>query len=1201
MRNKKESKCLFMAVISIVGIGLIMSQSVISGQVQDNKIVLEETFEWSDDFTEVEKWSARPTWVGNPSATAKVTTTAGIAGFQIDESSKGMKWLRNLPNIWLEEQRFLIVRYRAKNVNTTSSDYFLYLDDGRGSPPWCSPIRLMDVKADGEWHAVAVDVLPMVKKVSLRAMAVQVQATETGKTLVEIDYVKFADRVPEGIEELKIGSFSPEPDVNISVSESVWTAQPSWLSNPTQQQEVVQEKEWVTFRTNESERGMKWSWDLPEPIELVGHRYILFRYRAKNIKPGGDYTLCVLGKPAAEGGLSYISVVPPGAILSDGRWHNLMVDAMSPANVIPKVMGLTVQVQSTAVPEAELSIAQIKLVNQFVPSPLADFLDVKESADFSNFKSVDISKICNSNLEAFFKRLRIMGVPKKDVTVSKIPFKLVQGTEDCVASSLRNKQELRIPVDVKTDEIFLFITAIYSGAEEPVYTRGLSAKGVNEKLLAIRGVDRFLLKLIYDDGSVEECMPLCITTKNYEVVNGPQVLCAFADKSKQLKEVVLCDKTEQGGFAVSSISCRTQGNRAFAGFSEEIEPLRLAPKKGVPEDIIQNRLSGLVGLKINGKDASLIDWKKINDKKIIYNFDNKVNCELQILDAKNQETRLTINMENSTNGELKIVLFAPQIEAFKLGNKIEDNYYLYPRSGTAFNNVPASFRERFCGAFPVQFMQVFNPREGCGIYLRTEDRNGIPRYYTLKKSDKDMTLAVEYQEVTLAPGEKFKALDTYIGMTGGDWNEGLHAYQNWVKTWYPKLSPEKQWFREVFNFRQRFLWFLDSLYDTTNEKFVLQKAVDEAVKEFGGMDYLHIFDWGNCGQYGRIYGRTGDYPPYTMWKGGLEAFARAIKEIQDQGIPVGLYLEGYLLSQKGLLGQKYGKEWHLIGKDGKGRMWPESTEQFVCPYLPAWREVLASTYGARVKELNVNGMYLDQFGFADYGKDCWSKEHGHPVPSFSAVSERDCTQMVRERIDSVKKGAALYSEEIPCDLASIHQDGSFTYTMRRAMTTSTMVPINIFRFAIPQFKTIEILVCDKPTGSWAEGVKWIFFNGEAMWIEGTLEWFGENVRSTIRKCYGILRQHKDAFTSLEPEPLIPTEMGGIFANMFPAQGKTVYTFYNSRHRTVKGEVLKIKHKPNAKYFDAWNERTLVSRQEGEFDIISLEIEPKGVGCVVCEK
>ena len=53
-------------------------------------------------------------------------------------------------------------------------------------------------------------------------------------------------------------------------------------------------------------------------------------------------------------------------------------------------------------------------------------------------------------------------------------------------------------------------------------------------------------------------------------------------------------------------------------------------------------------------------------------------------------------------------------------------------------------------------------------------------------------------------------------------------------------------------------------------------------------------------------------------------------------------------------------------------------------------------------------------------------------------------------------GRARSAEESPVDMVTQYQDGSFTYAMSTAHRTTTRVPLNLTRFAIPGFKTIEI-------------------------------------------------------------------------------------------------------------------------------------------------
>jgi len=357
----------------------------------------QDAFEWRDDFDSVDVWGAQPGWLGNPSPSPKRTTANGIATFAIAEPGKGMKWRRELPNLWLPEQRFLVVRYRARNVNTEPTDYFIYVDDSTPGSQ-CQPICLNDVKADGAWHTVAVDVLPLAGGESAKAMAIQVQAAGEGRAEVQIDFIALSDRIPEGAEELRAGNFTAKPDVSISLADAKWTAQPSWLSNPAEKDYgTTREGEWTKFRVREPGRGMKWRWLMGRDVELAGHRYVSMRYRAKHVSRHGDYALCVMGPPAKEGDLGYTSAVPLSVLISDGRWHTLTADTLKAASLIPKVNALAVQVRAEG-GAAELDIAEIRFTNQFTPSPVTDFIDIAEGAAFGGLQPVDLAGQCGADI-----------------------------------------------------------------------------------------------------------------------------------------------------------------------------------------------------------------------------------------------------------------------------------------------------------------------------------------------------------------------------------------------------------------------------------------------------------------------------------------------------------------------------------------------------------------------------------------------------------------------------------------------------------------------------------------------------------------------------------------------------------------------------------------------------------------------------------
>ena len=1195
---------------------------------------------WQDEFATIKKWQALPAWLSNPCAEARAASDGQVACFVVPNAGRGMKWGQDIPLVWVPQERFLVVRYRAEGLRTDSDDYFIYVNDK--GPNETRAIRLNELVADGRWRTIGVDLEPLAETDTIKAMAIQVQATQAGGARVWLDFIRFCERLPRDCQEIRRQAQPPaKPDWWADLTKHKWAAERSWLSNPSGEHSVKREAGAVTFRAKGGGQGMKWCWFLDEDVSLVGRRYVCLRYRASGTASRGDYAICVMGSKAADG-KSYTSLISPADLLHDGHWHTLTLPIASVAALFPDIKGLAVQVQCGSSGEGTLCVQKLGFVNEIAPTSAQELLAYQPGGSLDGFAPVRVTSRGKVQVASLLHALDVVEWPYgKTVTVDGIPFTVPPQGEALCAIGLRERGELPIPVDDDCSQLLLLTVAVLRGKEEEVYLR-------DGKITSIREIDRFRVRLEYGDGSTEECFPYNVTNRAFDVTNRAQVLCAFADSGKRLARAVLRDNTDRAGFIVVAATCR-RGPRLFEDAAEEwptVQPkadrarrfdaqpsavltghdlaIRNGPLDGTislspfpklvrlhngfaDDELVEAEASGaLYEVSVDGKTIPEEQFKLRQAQepvgsrgtRAIYETQQapRIRLTVEVTANGEQEMALSTTVENLSPKVAKLGLTGPKMGRFTLGEDLSNNHYIYPKRGGLFHNRPTFARNRYGGMFPLQFMVAFNPVAASSVYLRTEDRAGTMRDYLFEKSDKGVTMWLEYPEQEVPPGGKLSSVRTVVGVAQGDWHEAFNAYTRWVKTWYKPLSPRKQWYREIFNFRQRFLHWLDPLYDAKAGDLHLGRALDEATEHFGGMEYLHIFDWGNCGKYGRIYGRTGDYSPYDYLGGGKAALKAAIAGIQKRGVPVGLYIEGYLLQEKGKLGQTHGKQWQLVGRDGERKYWPRSTEMFMCPWAPAWREVQASTYAARVAELDVDGMYLDQFGFAGSGKDCWSREHDHSRPGYSMLGERGLSTMVRERIASVKRGVALYGEEVPCDVNSQIMDGSFTYHMACSRRSQPWAPIHMARFAIPTFKTFEILVCDRPMGSWSEGVKWAFFNGEGLWLEGpATEWFQPETLATIRKCHTILRQHKDAFTSDNPTPLVQTEMAGVYANLFPTDRKLVYTLYNSRHRTVSGPVLSVRDHRGARRLDAWNDRELST----DGGIVSLSIGPRDISCIVC--
>ncbi|HOJ23133.1 MAG TPA: hypothetical protein PLY56_16520, partial [Armatimonadota bacterium] len=62
--------------------------------------------------------------------------------------------------------------------------------------------------------------------------------------------------------------------------------------------------------------------------------------------------------------------------------------------------------------------------------------------------------------------------------------------------------------------------------------------------------------------------------------------------------------------------------------------------------------------------------------------------------------------------------------------------------------------------------------------------------------------------------------------------------------------------------------------------------------------------------------------------------------------------------------------------------------------------------------------------------------------------------------------------------------------------------------------------------------------------------------------------------------------------------KTVWTLLNTNHRTLRGHLMTVPHRPGARYYDAWNQRPITANVRGDVAELVFDIGPREVGCIV---
>jgi hypothetical protein len=1194
---------------------------------------------YQDDMKDMGAWRQMPSWLPNPSQGAMVTQTQAGARFSVPEAGRGMKWLRGLKGMWLDDAPWLVVRYRASGIQPVK-DYFIWLEAGKG----VEILPLDQLQADGRWHIAAADAAALAAGDTVTGIAVPMQA-DAADAWVEIAWIAFMETLPP---DARIMGENPKPAredwILTQHMRGTWEPQPTWLSNPAQRHTHERRAAADVFTVAEGGRGMKWVAYFEGPAETAGYRYLSLRVRGQGNIAAADYAVCVIGD-AAPDGADYTVLAPPAAAVTGGRWRTLNLP-LEPARRHERLVGLAVQAQAGAGP-ATLEIADARLTATRRLLRLDDSLDIKPgwpAGATRQFAAVDMSPSATMAVGAAKTRFRLADwFTDERVTVENIMFHVKQSGMAVAANAMAEESEIAIPLSGRGSEVYLLALARLIGAEESLHGGGL--------LIRLGDVDRLRVILHYTDGDERQARPARIPGGGFGVEEGAQVLTVCADPARELKQITLYVGTRQAVVGIAGVTVNRARQRRFEALWQVPSLPRVAQvQAALPEIkpcarlegqrlVLANRyleaefdlsrgaaLARLLHRAIRAECASVTERQPLFDVKagerVMRGNEFKLlsavpltaargyelryrsaepALEVRINLAAPDEPRITcdISVRNVSGQPQTITPSGPRL-LLAIGAP-KATWYLIPASATVLSDRPLDYAGWYSGAeVSLQFLDAFNPQSGGGACLMVRDRESLEKRYELRKSDAGVLMGLTYQQRLLAAGEQYSLAPIDVVAHRGDWHEAFAAYRGWARTWYEPASLRPRWWREVFNFRQRFLYWLDPMYDAEAREYRMEAALEEAEHEFGGCEYLHIFDWGNCGPYGRIYGRSGDYDPGDYLPGGWAGFRAAVERVRQRGVRVGYYIEGYLLDERGKLGQAHGREWQMIDAHGRGMRWPNSTELYVCLAVEPWQQVQAATYAHMVERMDADGMYLDELGFAGAWKWCWSLNHGHRSPGSSLQAEQALTRRVREAMSAVKPEAVLYTEDTPTDVNSQCQDGAFCYSMTRHRSAGSVAPLKLFRFAFPDFKNIEILNCDNPTGTWATGVRWAFWNGEGLWLEGKADdWFAPQTRRAIRECHRVLREHRDAFAGDRAEPLAPTLAGGIYANVFRGARETAYAILNARPETYRGEVIAVAHRPGMRYFDAFAQREIKPRIIAGQARLSLTIAPEGVGCIVC--
>jgi hypothetical protein len=823
---------------------------------------------------------------------------------------------------------------------------------------------------------------------------------------------------------------------------------------------------------------------------------------------------------------------------------------------------------------------------------------------------------------------------RSNLTVVGVPFDLPTGPEQMLATRKEAEEQIAVALPADAREVLFLLAADFPDQERSVGgPRPIALEVLNEP-------ERMTIELVYADGVSDQMLPVHAARASHGVRHGVALYAVHPAPGRQATRWVLHDRLRNSAFGLVALTVNTGSPLV----KEPALPLVWYPpvKKAAssPARLVFNTQAGLtwnsivsemLGGKVEFTDAPVFTLKlrppgKGGEARDIPSSRWKVErasqengfCEATLSYSEGplalratfaarplqpNETELTLKLVNAGTNPVIGTLFFPTLSGLNLG-VWEDTWYFASRVGGVINRVPVQFRDRIGHMHPLQVDGFFSPKLGAGFALLPRDLEDAHRWYHVGKDTNGCSYALEFMPRTVAPGGAWESVPVIVAAMAGDWKDQFAAYRDWVKTWYRPQVPRQRWFQGVFSFLCACpIGRADFMRDVTNTR-----------DKLGAADYVHNFGWA----LQERYGHWGDYNHFHQFgtddADGKQRFLEVIRRAQNSGVPVGLYLDGYLISPNSINPPKPQRSaWAIRAEDGRLGDYYDGCYS-MCPYVADWRANLTAIYQRVAADLKPDGLYIDEFGGNLPGRDCWATNHGHAVPMGMSPGERILTRQIRAAIPT---NLVLYSELAPSDVACQFQDGAFSYLYPVAnlgnedwwqnqrfaeQSHERFAPhyVNLQRFAFPDFKTFHIIY-DAPeeNGNWSL-LKYPFFNAEGQYHKGETvpDSCDAHALAFYRKIFQLQHQYRAAFTSLDVEPLVRTESPNLFANRFSAPGQTVWTLLNASYRTLRGPLLTVPHQDGAAYRDAWNDRPLEARVRNEQAELSFEIGPRSVGCIV---
>ena len=529
---------------------------------------------------------------------------------------------------------------------------------------------------------------------------------------------------------------------------------------------------------------------------------------------------------------------------------------------------------------------------------------------------------------------------------------------------------------------------------------------------------------------------------------------------------------------------------------------------------------------------------------------------------------LQLQANNHDENEHNVQLVCPVTPSLVLPGQETETLHFFPWRGGLLGKATINIAAEYGGLAWQQLMFSATPKTHSGLLLYALDTTGdfkglrlvrqqnqrceilhseaanrhlMPTLEPLGQED-GLAFCQYFAPRTLKKGEILRTSEIRLETFDGDWKYPMRQYSQFMRS---NMRPVQvpRWFRDTYSIACKHPPFY---YDAEAQKYTL------ASKLVNGEDAVQLAFWDDYKEYPKEQKvsqlqryQPGDFR-VNVARGGDRTFAEEIARTHANGPRVQLYIDHRFCWKETETAQKHAQDWATMKPNGQFYGYTSGDDLYLmcCYDQDKWSAYLADTCARLIKDLDIDSIYLDELGISF---PCYNPRHSHTQANLTPVAPQELAKsltMIRDKMQKQKPEAALMTEHAGSDYLTQFFDGSWdqTFYSRFDFVEKHFGRVCFFRFYFPHFKLAE-------WGPSEHHAKRNLFNGMGMDLGGSLD---EDEQLLYCK---NMKDNSDAFSSLSPEPLVPTSSPDLLANRFPAPHKTVYTLYNTSAQAITGRIL----------------------------------------------